>query len=520
MNGCRNILPVVALLLALAACGHGGMAEQAARAAVDTVEAHYKAYATVEADLPLIDEADHRLDRRGVDRRTRVRAALYHGAVLDELGRADSALIHYKRAEAACDTADHDLLGYINLRIASLYQNSFCVDTTAVHRYRRALRHYTIAEDEHYRMVCLGAIGNEYSLYRPDSAVLYLDSALEIASKLDDKKIILLNKLRKAENQFQRKEYKAAKFSAEDVITQGGDSILGNRRAHAILVQSLALLGKPDSARLFLARMPVQNSPADSISYFDALTEIARAENNFPAFAQAIQKSADIGGNSLINSLQIKLSEAEKRYDFQLLENRSIRNQRTLSVVVLLVVLLTMAVMLLFYANKRKERKLLSREMTIAQLKNDVETMSRVKTDNQKLRDVIQAQVKAVSGIVELAQAVNRGSMDKEFFYRRVKEAVSVDKSDIEFWTEIQSFADLTHNNLITKAKEDCPTLKESDLRLLSLMCCDLPATSIMFCMGYNDIHSLYNKKRRVTQKLGIRHNLDEFVASCARNKR
>ncbi len=50
MNGCRNILPVVAavvaLMLAVAACGHGGMAEQAARAAVDTVEAHYKAYAT------------------------------------------------------------------------------------------------------------------------------------------------------------------------------------------------------------------------------------------------------------------------------------------------------------------------------------------------------------------------------------------------------------------------------------------------------------------------------------------
>ena len=34
MNGCRNILPVVAavvaLMLAVAACGHGGMTEQAA----------------------------------------------------------------------------------------------------------------------------------------------------------------------------------------------------------------------------------------------------------------------------------------------------------------------------------------------------------------------------------------------------------------------------------------------------------------------------------------------------------
>ncbi|MBR1552324.1 MAG: hypothetical protein IJ632_08430, partial [Muribaculaceae bacterium] len=83
MNGCRNIVHVitgvVAALLALAACGHGGMTERAARAAVDTVEARYKAYTTTEADLPLIAEADRRLDSRGVDRRTRVRAALYHG---------------------------------------------------------------------------------------------------------------------------------------------------------------------------------------------------------------------------------------------------------------------------------------------------------------------------------------------------------------------------------------------------------------------------------------------------------
>ncbi|MBR1550847.1 MAG: hypothetical protein IJ632_00835 [Muribaculaceae bacterium] len=56
MNGCRNIVPViagvVAALLALAACGHSGMTEQTARAAVDTVEAHYKAYITTD-NIPI-----------------------------------------------------------------------------------------------------------------------------------------------------------------------------------------------------------------------------------------------------------------------------------------------------------------------------------------------------------------------------------------------------------------------------------------------------------------------------------
>ena len=190
MNGCRNIMPViagvVAVLLALAACGHGGMTEQAARAAVDTVEAHYKAYTTTEADLPLIAEADRRLDSRGVDRRTRVRAALYHGAVLDELGRPDSALIHYKRAEAACDTADHDLLGYINLRIAELFRCSTVADSAAIDKYKRAFDEFIAISNPQRQAQCLNGIGLSFMFTHPDSASHYILRAVTIASMAQD----------------------------------------------------------------------------------------------------------------------------------------------------------------------------------------------------------------------------------------------------------------------------------------------------------------------------------------------
>ena len=56
-------------------------------------------------------------------------------------------------------------------------------------------------------------------------------------------------------------------------------------------------------------------------------------------------------------------------------------------------------------------------------------------------------------------------------------------------------------------------TLAEDDVRFLALCCCDLPTTVVMACMGYNDVHSVYNKKRRVAQELGLTCKLEDYIA-------
>ena len=59
--------------------------------------------------------------------------------------------------------------------------------------------------------------------------------------------------------------------------------------------------------------------------------------------------------------------------------------------------------------------------------------------------------------------------------------------------------------------------LSETDIRFLSLYCCDLPTTVIMVCMGYNEVHSVYNKKRRVTDTMGLEVTLDEYIERSGR---
>ena len=34
-----------------------------------------------------------------------------------------------------------------------------------------------------------------------------------------------------------------------------------------------------------------------------------------------------------------------------------------------------------------------------------------------------------------------------------------------------------------------------------------------MACMGYNDVHSVYNKKRWVAQELGLTCKLEDYIA-------
>ena len=59
---------------------------------------------------------------------------------------------------------------------------------------------------------------------------------------------------------------------------------------------------------------------------------------------------------------------------------------------------------------------------------------------------------------------------------------------------------------------KDCPELSKTDVDFLSLYCCDLPTTVIMVSMGYNDVHSVYNKKRRVAEALQLDGSLDDYI--------
>lgn len=86
-------------------------------------QARYKTYQDITAsDDSAITRALHWYRAHNGEREKFTRANLYKGAVMEELGHVDSAMIYYKTAEAAAASTDYANLGQINTRIADLYR--------------------------------------------------------------------------------------------------------------------------------------------------------------------------------------------------------------------------------------------------------------------------------------------------------------------------------------------------------------------------------------------------------------
>ena len=107
--------------------------------------------------------------------------------------------------------------------------------------------------------------------------------------------------------------------------------------------------------------------------------------------------------------------------------------------------------------------------------------------------------------ITTLAGSPKRFSDEFERSYRK-------NRPDNSFWKAFRSYANVKYNDIITRSLEEHPSLGDTDLNFLSLYCCGFPTSVIMACMGYNDAHSVYNKKRRVAEALGLKGKLDDYI--------
>ena len=559
MNRCRNILPVVAavvaLMLAVAACGHGGMAEQAARAAVDTVEAHYKAYATVEADLPLIAAADRRLDRRGVDRRTRVRAALYHGAVLDDLGRADSALLHYKRAEAACDTADHDLLGYINLRIAYIFQKEYANSTEL---FRKALHHFELDGDLYHQAMCWGEMANEYNASNNDSALMAINQAIRIASHGGFDDLAVSNRVSLCDYYFfNKKNYSAAKDSILSLLIDfraGADTVY----LYNMLSQCYSHLGMADSAWMAISNLPEPATPTEHLNLLLSLTEYEKTRGNYSVALELKNKSALLC-DSIKSAAQRPIAnsvEAQITNDSLNASVLDLRKKKAFALGLTTVVTLLLFAIVFILRKTRKTSKIRERELagtslnlsrSLAELeqtscrvdrlqqelaiktndneadkKYNEELLRQIEVLNESLQEYkLQSQRQAATNLDEINQKVQDNIHVMEQFIlvllktdkRKLSEFrfhILHEEQGKAFWGALITYANEQNNGLLTALQSRYPELTVQDIHFLALYYSGFSNNSMAFLTKVDNIRSVSNKKRLLAKEKMHSRNLDE----------
>ena len=258
--------------------------------------------------------------------------------------------------------------------------------------------------------------------------------------------------------------------------------------------------------------------------YNDCYAELARCHGDLGLFEQYYRRADNISDSLQTSYLQFQLRDVESKYDNEALKYKALRYRdnwmMSLLGALLVISILTIALMMISRKSAQRKRQIADSEETIERLRNDSVQLSALLAKNhamsEELKATIRHQIDTFTQLVELH--FTQFAQFPKKFGELFSKTYSLNQPDLSFWAGIRSYADSTCDGIITRTLEEHPSLAESDVRFLSLCCCNLPTTVIMACMGYNDLHSIYNKKRRLAQELGLTGKLDDYILGARPN--
>ena len=542
-----------------------------ARHALLLVQARYKCYATIPADSALIDTAyryyaDHHSSSADHERYTRT--LIYQGAVAKELGHPQQAIQWYLKAEQVAAPNDYSTLGYINLRIAGIYQAEYSTDSTALIRNKQALLHYRKAGDIYWQAVCLTSIGGQYRLHNNDSALLYLQQATDFSKEhgltynyykaLDD-----LCGLYYLTNEFEKAKDVATQIYRENQGAYNGSQYL------SFGGMSFAKLGMTDSAEYYLHQLPTPQSKVDSVEWLDAYAEVYRAKGDYQNYSTFAFKSDSIADELMLNSYQLQLKDTEEKCNNTVLKlnNSKLKFNQFLFIFISLLLLLLLLLLLQRYHNTKRqiklaysEKNLIQSEMQRLALEQEVTKMSLEKlekendqlamdnkhltTDKERLEiEREKALTKATLRIENNKDNVNTPellachhavlrelteklkcndeciSFLNAIFTTRKRFNLRIGKLSNDFWNNVEKVANLGFNGIISYFRENYPNCSENDLRFIGLSCLKLSNEVMRLCLNLTNIKTVSSYKTYVLKNItGKNQNIDEFINNFIHN--
>ena len=340
-------------------------------------EAKYKNYDPITSDS-LISQAV-RYYRGSNDREKATRSLLSQGCVYEVLGDPEKAVDCYNMADESADRQDIANKAYAKLRLGALYHGYVVgAKRIAVEKYFEALQLYRLLSDKHYELLCLTNIGAIYrdskEKEKQDSALYYIDSAIDLAQNQNEAYFIFTNLYHKAEfYELFKQDYLNAKNFAVQAIRIGGREI-DHPRAHYCAAKSYIKLGQIDSALYYLNRSPESASANDSIMYYNLLADISRFRNDNESWLNYHDKAHAMADSILIGSLNAKLLTIEKKYDLQKEELKNVTLRSELRGAWLTVALALLAALALIHFLWRYRNRLRTKENEYELLKSDLDT--------------------------------------------------------------------------------------------------------------------------------------------------
>ena len=428
-----------------------------ARHALLLVQARYKCYATIPADSALIDTAyryyaDHHSSSADHERYTR--SLIYSGAVAEELGHPQQAMQHYLEAESTADPNDHFNLGYVNLRIAEIYQAEYTTDSTDLVRYKQALPHFVKAGSDYYQAVCLTGIGGLYRTHNNDSALHYLHQAVAFSKEHG----LTYYYYKALDNlcglYYYLEDYTKSKDLATKIYREN-QGIYDGTKYLSYGVKSFAKLGRADSAELLFKLRPLPITKVDSMIWLDDLAEIYRANSDYRNYSTFAIRSDSIADMIMLNSHQAQLKEAEAKYgktELQL-KNAQLRNKLLVYSVIILILLAIFGYFIFKHCQDKKKWQSLVTELyeNRNELEDNHTDLLAATKKHEALRALLMQHFQLMDELIKLGDSNPNSKLSQQ-----LKDQIRATYSDKNFVTEMRNFVSMHADETLTDFLASC----------------------------------------------------------------
>ena len=471
-------------------------ADRAYHALLST-QAAYKCFDSIPSTATIDRAVDY--FSSGSDREKLTRSLLYKGAVLSELNRKTEAMEFYKQAEEAASPTDYANLGYINLRMASLYHESYAENEIDIDKYKKAYKYYKIIDDSVYQLKCLNNIGLIYRTCNIDSAYYYIYKAINLAKALNDKKCIFSNYLLLVGVYYTDSLYLEQKNVALNILNNGLNYVNPNN-LYNYLSRAYAMIGKHDSARIFLNKVVVNND-VEKISYLITKRDIEKSCGNYQ-----LAMAYDCAGDSLAkiiedNSPRKQLSNIEQDFDDVTNHKKdSIINSIRTALVVLLIIMLIVTFGLTAIIIKNKKR-----------LKNVISKLEEMRIQaSEKEQQSFSIFIEQLGNFIEINSKYGT-RLDK--FYEKFMGVMNMQRKSRGISQIIRNYVDTRNIGIVRRLSLDFPKLTESDIDVICMLLCGLDTSTISFLMGFIHPKSIYRRKKLILEKMSMEFDsLDDFL--------
>ena len=478
-------------------------------------QARYRCYITATTDSAINRALTYYRQHDG-EREKLTRAYIYKGAVMEELGYPDSAMLYYKHAESTAAPDDYFNLGYTKMRMGALYRDNMEIGGKHIIKYEEALACLQKTDEKHYQLACMADLGGLYCLKYPQKGDSLLNAALLLAEQEKDTVIYVDVAQNLMKSHINQQDYEASHDVFQKVIEMGSSQYPVAFFIYTAM--TFSHLNEPDSAKKYIdivKEAPISNT-IDSLAYLETLRDIALAHGD-PVEVKVIDDQCKHLSDSLLSSeasIDILKTENEmirrSEQESQMKNRASIKWRR-----IMYLLLGSMAVIAaLFYGNlclKKRQKRQIQRQLDSAlaqidELKQLQEKLRKYNINDNILKELLDTYMKMMNDVIE--EIYRSGYSNSQ----KLKQVVQFRSAKEENWTKLFGYLDMEYSNIISQTKANYPNLSNKDLLLIAMVTLDFSYVQMAMILGYNNATTMSSMKQRLAKKMGLESTLNEYI--------